>query len=134
MNQISPKEIKERNLEIAFYAGWVEYKPQYRGFIPFFRKKEMTYRRGWIKNRFSIFDLEVFADFFDYDKDWDSLMKIVDLIESEKKFCVYIHSNCCSIQSIRERTGHYFCEQYGKTKQEAVFLAVSDFAKYMNIN
>jgi hypothetical protein len=67
--------------------------------------------------------------------DWNWLISAVDFIEKQK-IVVYINFNNCVIQSIGNRENNFkpttYQDVYGSDKKEAVFIAVSDFAKKFN--
>lgn len=83
-------------------------------------------------------------DIYQYDKDWNLLMKVVEKIESIKdlyhgRFGVYISSNSCTIQSTNFRpdkpipnTPHYYDDVVLNNKIESVYNAVIRFINFYN--
>ena len=81
-----------------------------------------------------------------FDNNWNHLMFLIDRIETletefDGRFGVYIHSNCCSIQSTkldtRPESPHYSFAIFDiclNTKIESVYYAVICFIRYYNEN
>jgi hypothetical protein len=79
----------------------------------------------------------------DYESSWDCLLPVVEKIESiydenHGYFGVYISSNQGTIQGTKfdpiKTPEAYYCQTYGKTKREAVFVAIVEFIKWYNQN
>jgi hypothetical protein len=66
-----------------------------------------------------------------FHSDWNYLMNAVEFIEN-KKYEIDIFGNCVEICTTPDED--YVSEVVGKTKKEAVFIAVSDFARSYNKN
>jgi len=111
---MTQQEIQERNEQIALMLGY-EISENKECF-------KLPNKNGWIT-------LEVFYS------DWNWLIEASEFIE-EQRIAVYIHSNHCIIQSIGTKENNFtpitYCDTYGTDKKEAVFIAVSDFAKLYN--
>lgn len=81
----------------------------------------------------------------DYNEDYNTLMEVVEKIESiysdfHGYFTVYISGNSCTIQGSKLDTRPensvyaYFNDSYAKTKIEAIYIACVRFIKWYNIN
>jgi hypothetical protein len=111
------QEQQERNIEIVKMLG-----------------KELRYQEDsitiWSDDKKSSYGLL-------YHPSWEMLMSAVDFIEKQK-IAVYINSNNCVIQSIGNKENKFkpttYQDVYGSDKKEAVFIAVSEFAKLYNEN
>lgn len=80
-----------------------------------------------------------------YHDSWDTLMSVVEKIESIEDphhghFGVHISSNSCTIQATNFRPDkidinnpHYFADYYGKDKKEATHIAVFYFIQWYNL-
>jgi len=126
------KEIQERNNRIALMLGLKPLSSPYDGA---FTSDENTY------NPFRIFFNGLLEDesWYHYPKfnsDWNWLMEAVDFIEKQNMEVSIIDEECCIIDTekaekeenpfmIKPVTSCYDAQ----TKKEAVFIAVSDFAK-----
>ena len=83
-------------------------------------------------------------DIYQYDRDWNLLMKVVEKIESIKdsyhgRFGVYISSNSCTIQSTNFRPDkpilnppHYYDNIVLNTKIESTYYSVVKFINFYN--
>ncbi len=81
-----------------------------------------------------------------YSENWNGLMEVVNHIESletefDGRFGVYIHSNCCSIQSTkldtRPESPHYSFAIFDiclDTKIESVYYVALQFITWWNQN
>jgi hypothetical protein len=119
---MTQQEIQERSEQIALMVGHKisENKECFK----------LPNKNGWI-------NLEIFH------LDWGYLMEAVEFIEKLQyefhgKIVAYISGNNCTIQGSKLNTNPenfhpaLFMDFYGKDKQEAVFTAVSNFAKMFN--
>ena len=129
---MTPEEIKKRNEQILFMGGFKKY-PKLEG-SGLFTKKENTYyfdngkKPNFLTKRW-------FIDAFNFQSNWNLLMQSVEFIEN-LKIPVNISSNHCVIQSKGTKDNEFnpitYVNCYGKDKLEAVYIAVSDFAKLYN--
>jgi len=99
--------------------------------------------KEWFANRTKI---EIINDDYEtihYDKDWYSLMLVIERIESLKcpingRFGVYISSNTCTIQSIElfksDRNDRYYSDSVLDTKIESTYSEIIKFIKWYNKN
>ena len=83
-------------------------------------------------------------DIYQYDIDWNWLMKVVEKIESVKdsyhgRFGVYISSNSCTIQSTNFRSdkpianpSYYYDDVIFNSKLESTYNAVVRFINFYN--
>ena len=83
-------------------------------------------------------------DIYQYDRDWNWLMAVVEKIESIKdsyhgRFGVYISSNSCTIQSTNFRPDkripeppHYYNNIVLDSKIESTYYAVVEFINFYN--
>jgi hypothetical protein len=108
---MTQQEIQERNKQIALMLGWYEENNTW--------KVLENFRGGFIAvNKGS--DLK-------FNSDWNWLMEAVELIEKiYNNQPIYFGHNDCVIFSPKT------IKSKGKDKKEAVFIAVSDFAKLYN--
>lgn len=110
------QEIQERNEQIASMLGWkitdgiISYIPEENSF---------QHEVGYSAN-----------GFLQFHSDWNWLMEAVEFIES-KGYEIGIFANRVEIITTIEENRIY--ETGGKTKKEAVFIAVSDFARQFNL-
>jgi hypothetical protein len=131
---MTQEEIQERNKEIVLMLGWkktsahkvdqygwyepvVGYSTPYRNTLD---TQAVEYQ--FDKNAFATGDLQ-------FHLDWNWLMMAVEFIESRGNE-IDIFANCVEICTTPDED--YVSEAVGKTKKEAVFIAVSDFAKLYN--
>lgn len=131
---MTQQEIQERNKQIAIMLGWKNsfakkvdqygyyqtvdgYSTPYANTLD---EQVVEYQQD--KNAFAIEDLQ-------FHSDWNWLMEAVEFIES-RGYEIDIFANCVEICILPDE--EYVSEAVGKTKKEAVFLAVSDFAKLYN--
>jgi len=123
---------QERNINIAYMLGWkeatLEYKLRWLG-IP----KERLERAN--PSHIPILIREdkepLFTDSLCWDTNWNWLMEAVEFIE-KKGYTISITEKFVNIMFVEENIGKSISSRYGYTKIEAVFLAVSDFAKFYN--
>ena len=112
------KEIQERNKQIALMLDWDNNKSQTEFYPP--------HQFGGIKD----------LDDLVFHLDWDWLMGAVEFIENIRDEQGYgnminIWVNGCNV--CENNAGYKIIENiFAPTKKEAVFLAVSDFAKLYN--
>ena len=83
-------------------------------------------------------------DIYQYDRDWNLLMKVIEKIESIKdsyhgRFGVYISSNSCTIQSTNFRPDkpipnppHYYNNVVLNNKIESVYYSIIYFINFYN--
>ncbi len=114
------QEIQERNEQIALMLGWEE-----SNLSGIWHKKDDTA------------NYVVYSEHNNYPhrglpfhRDWNWLMEAVEFIES-RGYEIDIFANCVEICTTPDED--YVSEAVGKTKKEAVFIAVSDFAKNHNL-
>jgi hypothetical protein len=72
-----------------------------------------------------------------YHSDWNWLMEAVEFIEKLNNYFIQIEEKSCYVYDISKfdnSQANAFIIKDGKTKKEAVFIAVSDFAKLYNEN
>jgi hypothetical protein len=102
---------EERNREIAVMLGWTRHN--HASYFTWTRPEKP-------KDHF-------FESILQFDRDWNWLMEAVEFIEKiyNNQPVYFGHNNCVifSPKTIRSK---------GKDKKEAVFIAVSDFAKLYN--
>lgn len=119
---MTQEEIQERNEQIAFMVGFKKYPKLENTW--FFRKKEPTYYLDYGQTP-NAFTQRWFGRFFKFDSNWNELMKAVKIIQNLEnemgdKGNFKIFNRVLSLPI--------------GTKQETVFIAVSDFAKLYNDN
>jgi hypothetical protein len=141
---MTQQEIQQRNKEIALMLGWedatLEYKLKWCGvpteerldrlnkdYIPFLTKKDKSE--------------PLFNDGLRCDSDWNQLMESVEFIENLKMQVSIIDNECAiiDIEKAEKEENPFMIEPVtkcynGETKKEAVFIAISDFAKLYNNN
>jgi hypothetical protein len=134
---MTPQEIQERNKQIALMLGWE-------------RHNHASYFT-WTKqnSKYHIYD-----SILQFDSNWNWLMDAVEFIEKLKfntKACVHCNNDRVYLKTypltqtelspeeeyfakfISVTNFHFeFCYALKPTKKEAVFIAVSDFAKLYN--
>jgi|LakMenEpi03Aug12_release.lakeMendotaPanAssembly.Ray.scaffolds.fasta_scaffold88259_6 hypothetical protein len=129
---MTQQEIQERNKQIALMMGAIDYKAD--KWYKLGGYKEHIYFPNWnYPNRFLEKDLK-------FHSDWNWLMEAVEFIEKQRYEVIFFnhynwveHGRCC-IRDYKNSELIYISSDY---KKEAVFIAVSDFAKlfsYNNIN
>jgi hypothetical protein len=128
------KETQDRNEQIALMLGWKNsfaHKVDQYGYYQTVDGYSTPYRNTLDEqaveyqideNAFAVEDLQ-------FHSDWNWLMETVEFIES-KGYEIDIFANCVEICTTPDED--YVSEAVGKTKIEAVFIAVSDFAKLYN--
>jgi hypothetical protein len=112
---MTQKEIQERNKQIALMLGW-KYKDK------IWLKKHPVEKDRWM--------VASYTNNFLFHSDWNWLMEAVEFIES-KGYEIGIFANRVEIITTIEEERLF--KAGGKTKKEAVFIAVSDFAKNHNL-
>lgn len=129
LNSMTQQEINKRNSDIAIMLGL---KPLKRPYLGAYQTTNDTYNSNFYYDRMEGESWYVYPE---YDSDWNWLHEAIEFIEKQK-IVVYIHSNRCLIQSTGNRENEFkpttYVEFYGTDKKEAVFIAVSDFAKLKN--
>jgi hypothetical protein len=119
---MTQQEIQERNKQIALMLGWT--LKSYPTYISSpFHSRSVWWSPGTTKT-FCCIEGEEF-----FHSDWTWLMEAVEFIES-RGYEIDIFANCVEICTTPDED--YVSEAVGKTKKEAVFIAVSDFAKLYN--
>jgi hypothetical protein len=111
---MTQQEIQQRNQQIALMLGWYKENNTWKVLEKF--------RGGFISK-----DKDSNLQFH---SDWNWLMEAVEFIES-KGYEIGIFANRVEIITTIEENRVY--ETGGKTKKEAVFIAVSDFARQFNL-
>jgi hypothetical protein len=126
------KETQDRNKQIALMLGWKEATLEYKlkwcavpteerlnrldqDYVPILMKENKD---------------PLWSSSLLWHSDWNWLMEAVEFIES-KGYEIGIFANRVEIITTIEENRVY--ETGGKTKKEAVFIAVSDFAKNHNL-
>ena len=132
------EEIQERNKQIAFMLGWEE---------------EVG---SWYTNK-GFARIVIYSAYNNYPhvglpfyRDWNWLMEAVEFIEKLKfntKACIHCNNDRVYLNTYPIESSQYsakfisitnskinFCSTKASTKKEAVFIAVSDFAKLYNQN
>lgn len=132
---MTQEEIYNGNVEIAKMLGWVETTLQDKMDWLGCRTEE---RLNNIDKKYipilkfindSKLDNVIFPDFpvNDYSKDWYYLMNAVEFIEKQNTQ-ITIKNNNCKIEYLIGR----YIETIAPNKKQAVFIAVSQFAKMYN--
>jgi hypothetical protein len=115
------QEIQERNNQIALMLGWkitdgiISYIPEESSF-----QHEVGYSA---------------SGFLQFHSDWSWLMESVEFIDKLSNYFIQIEEKSCYVYDISKFDNsqtNAFIIKDGKTKKEAVFIAVSDFAKLYN--
>lgn len=112
-------EIQERNKQIALMLGYINTTPTDKDFNIFENKEKP----------FSAIPKMIETRSMEFHSDWNWLMEAVEFVES-RGYEIDIFANCVEICTTPDED--YVSEAVGKTKKEAVFVAVSDFAKLYN--
>ena len=119
---MTQQEIQERNEKIAIMLGWKTIS----------QLEEINEENEHLKDCYFLPHTELVfwsVENLKFHRDWDWLMEAVEFIES-RGYEIDIFANCVEICTTPDED--YVSEAVGKTKKEAVFLAVSDFAKLYN--
>jgi hypothetical protein len=118
---MTQQEIQERNKQIALMLGM---------------KIEGTYITNWKEFNSLLHSIE---DTLKFHSDWNWLMEAVEFIEKQKMEVSIIQNECSIIdtEKAEKEENPFMIEPIakcydGETKLEAVFIAVSDFAKLYN--
>jgi hypothetical protein len=115
------EEIQERNVQIALMLGWIPYE----GLNPRWRNSFETNGNSEIFNKV--------VETLKFHSDWKWLMEAVDFIEDLSIIAsVHIERQTCYIWKSSEDSNFESIEITAQSKQEATFIAVSDFAKLYN--
>ena len=132
--------IVERNRQIALMRGWketsVDKRDQYgyyqcvEGYSTPYRNAldEQAVEYQYDENAFAVDDLQ-------FHSDWNWLMGAVEFIENLDNYYIQIEEKSCYIYDLTkfdDSQTNAFIIKDGKTKLEASFMAVSDFAKFYN--
>jgi hypothetical protein len=143
-NNMEAKEIQERNKQIALMLSL---KPLTSPYLGAYQPTRDTHNPKFYHERMEGESWYVYPN---YDSDWNWLMEAVEFIEKQKmevvefiekqKMEVSIIQNECSIidtEKAEQEENPFMIEPVakcydGETKKEAVFIAVSDFAKLYN--
>ncbi len=102
-----------------------------------FQKKGFS-THVWFKKRKNPYntngttDIIASYDGLDFNKNWNSLMVAIKFIEKQFYFVDILGCNICTIKGIKGKTKNPHVSVASDDKQEAVFTAVSDFAKIYN--
>jgi hypothetical protein len=120
---MTPQEIQERNKQITTMLGYVNTTPTDKDFNIFERSSKI----GVIPKMIETMSMQ-------FHSDWNWLMEAVEYIENlNVEYSVEIIRATCVIRHFNT----IFSAQYFKKerdKKEAVFIAVSNFAKLYNEN
>jgi hypothetical protein len=95
------------------------------------RSEQIALMLGWIKkgNLYAPSENDFFIEELTFHSDWSYLMDAVEFIEKIYSYRVKIESRSCIIY----KNSDIIIQLYSiKSKQEAVFIAVSNFAKKYN--
>ena len=141
---MTPQEIQERNKQIALMLGL---KPLGRPYDGAFITDDNT------DHSFRIFfngllEGESWYQYPEFHRNWNWLMEAVEFIEKLKfntKACIHCNIDRVYLNTYPIESSQYsakfisitdskinFCSTKASTKKEAVFIAVSDFAKLYN--
>ena len=111
---MTQQEIQERNEQIALMLGM---------------KIEGTYITNWKEFNSLLHSIE---DTLKFHSDWNWLMEAVEFIDKLSNYFIQIEEKSCYVYDISKFDNsqtNAFIIKDGETKKEAVFTAVSDFAK-----
>jgi len=128
---MTQQEIQNRNEQIALMLGL---KPLQRPYLGAYHPTHDTHNSTFYHERI---EGELWYVYPQYDSDWNWLMEAVEFIEKLKylveisgshewQFCAIVRTDTDDVVA---RIGYY---EKTFTKKEAVFIAVSDFAKLYN--
>jgi len=122
---MTQQEIQERNKQIALMLGWHQNPNKFNFWVG---DDKLVSKDSFVETR----DLT-------FHSDWNWLMEAVEFIESLNNgscYSIKIVNNKCEIfintQYALAYDKHLSVFQKLDCKKEAVFIAVSDFAKYWN--
>jgi type I restriction-modification system DNA methylase subunit len=133
-------EQTECNKEIALMLGWKEtsaHKRDQYGYYQCVEGYSTPYRNTldeqaveyqYDKNAFAVEDLQ-------FHSDWNWLMEAVEFIEKLNNYFIQIEEKSCYVYDTSKFDNiqtNAFIIKDADTKKEAVFTAVSDFAKLYN--
>jgi len=112
---MTPQEIQERNKQIALMLGWERHN----------HASYFTWTKQNSKDH-------IYESILQFHLDWNWLHEAVEFIErlSVHHMVETNRSSCVIYNGKNIITANYF--KADKTKKEAVFIAVSDFAKLYN--
>jgi len=129
---MTQQEIQERNKQIALMLNikieqcYPENKDYKQHGIVYTLEKEFA------ENVNSVF---LSVSELKFHKDWNWLHEAVEFIEKLNNYFIQIEEKSCYVYDISKfdnSQANAFIIKDGKTKKEAVFIAVSDFAKLYN--
>jgi hypothetical protein len=131
------QEIQERNEQIQKMLRWelIHYPKNEKNFIDYY----MFVKKDENGNKIDIFDYDDSnGNTIPFNLDWNWLMEAVEFIENKLKESYNVdiaNKNQCEIVKNGDKyiCGHGF-ETVSHSKQEAVFISVSNFAKLYNNN
>jgi hypothetical protein len=126
---MTQQEIRERNEQIALMLGYRLITPDMR------RNPDKWNTSYWQKDYPEKQDVLCSEGYLPFHSDWGSLMKSVEFIEELNNYFVQIEEKSCYVYDISkfdDSQTNAFIIKDGETKREAVFIAVSDFAKLYN--
>lgn len=135
---MTTSEIQERNKQIALMLGAYEITEWFKtdlDSIPYY--KGTCYYLGRPNNNWSCGSSnkeeveKSLLNTLQFHSDWNWLMEAIEFIE-KKGYTISITGKFVNIMFVEENIGKSISSRYGYTKIEAVFLAVSDFAKFYN--
>jgi len=145
---MTPQEIQERNKQIALMLGWkettLEYKLKWRGVPTEERLKRLN--QDYVPILMKENEDPLFNSSLRWHSNWNWLMEAVEFIYGTLGFRKYSYSNeehsrclftdMAIISQNHNYGGGNIITDSGKqsTEKEAVFIAVSDFAKLYNQN
>jgi len=132
-NNMEAKEIQERNKQIALMLSL---KPLTSPYLGAYQPTSDTSNPSFYHERMEGESWYVYPN---YDSDWNWLMEAVEFIEKQKMEVSIIQNECSIIdtEKAEQEENPFMIEPVakcydGETKKEAVFIAVSDFAKKFN--
>jgi len=137
---MTQQEIQERNKQIALMLGAEIQNKLKRIYIDKMIDNESTFHNMSV-------DLNTYEwngtknihyipfDMLQFHSDWNWLMEAVEFIDKLNNYFIQIEEKSCYVYDISKFDNsqtNAFIIKDGKTKKEAVFIAVSDFAKLYN--
>jgi len=121
---MQPKEIQERNKDIAIMLGLIPLESPYLGA---YRTDENTHHVLFYQDRMEDESWYVYAS---YNSDWNWLFEAVEFVN--RKYTTIISSSHCEIHMYDN--GKIPINIGANTTILATFIAISDFAKQYNLS